>query len=85
MKHSKNWKEENDQLIAEFMFKDFNEAFSFMTAAALEAEKMDHHPYWGNVYNKVWINLSTHSAGNKITAKDTKLAEVIDTIFKRYA
>lgn len=84
MSHSTNWKEENDQLIAEFIFRDFNEAFSFMTAVALASEKMDHHPYWGNVYNKVWIKLSTHTAGHIITDKDRKLAAIIDEIGTRY-
>ena len=76
------WKEENDKLKKDFSFKNFTEAFGFMTKVALEAEKMDHHPNWSNVYNKVSIELSTHSAGNKVTEKDRKLAGIIDGLVK---
>ena len=72
------WKEENNQLVRTFEFKDFVAAFSFMTRVAFVAEKMNHHPEWSNVYNKVDIKLSTHDAGNIITDKDRKLAEAID-------
>ncbi|MEO5584639.1 MAG: 4a-hydroxytetrahydrobiopterin dehydratase [Flavobacteriales bacterium] len=74
------WKEENDKLQRSFQFKDFSEAFAFMTRVALAAEKMDHHPEWSNVYNKVEIKLSTHDAGDKVTDKDRKLAKMIDGI-----
>ena len=74
------WKEENDKLQRSFQFKDFSEAFAFMTRVALAAEKMDHHPEWSNVYNKVEIKLSTHDAGDKVTEKDRKLAKAIDGI-----
>ncbi|MBS1748443.1 MAG: 4a-hydroxytetrahydrobiopterin dehydratase [Bacteroidetes bacterium] len=74
------WKEENNRLYKKFEFKDFSEAFAFMTRVALAAEKMDHHPLWTNVYNKVEIWLSTHDAGNVVTAKDRKLAEKIDAL-----
>lgn len=53
-----------------------------MTKVAIEAEKMDHHPNWSNVYNKVTIELTTHSEGNKVTDKDRKLAAMIDTLLK---
>jgi 4a-hydroxytetrahydrobiopterin dehydratase len=76
------WKEEKDKLKKSFTFKDFNEAFSFMTRVALIAEKMNHHPYWTNVYNQVTIELSTHDAGNKITAKDRQLAIAIDELIR---
>lgn len=72
------WQEKNNQLYRAFNFKDFKEAFSFMTKVALIAEKMDHHPNWNNVYNKVEIYLSTHDAGNTVTDKDHALAEAID-------
>ncbi len=74
------WKEENNSLYASFTFKDFNEAFGFMSRVALIAEKMDHHPTWTNTWNKVEIRLSTHDAGNIITDKDRKLAAAIDSL-----
>ena len=60
-----------------FIFRDFNEAFGFMTRAALLAEKMDHHPEWFNVYNKVEVTLSTHDAGG-VTENDVKMAKAMD-------
>lgn len=74
------WKEENNQLSKTFIFKDFVEAFSFMTKVAFLAEKMAHHPEWTNVYNKVIIKLNTHDAGNIVTDKDHKLAAAIDKL-----
>ena len=74
------WKEENNKLYRKFQFKDFNEAFGFMARVALEAEKMDHHPEWKNVYNTVEIWLSTHDAGDIVTDKDKKLSKKIDAI-----
>jgi len=62
-----------------FVFADFNEAFGFMTRAALVAEKMDHHPEWSNVYKTVVVTLTTHDAGG-ITARDLALAEAMDRI-----
>lgn len=74
------WKEQNNQLHQTFEFKDFSQAFAFMTRVAFIAEKMGHHPDWSNSWNKVDITLSTHSLGNIITEKDRKLAESIDNI-----
>jgi 4a-hydroxytetrahydrobiopterin dehydratase len=74
------WQEKDNQLSRSFEFKDFSEAFSFMTRVALLAEKMDHHPYWINVYNKVEIRLSTHDAGDTVTEKDRQLAAAIDKL-----
>ena len=74
------WKEENNTLNKKFEFKDFSEAFAFMTRVALAAEKMDHHPTWKNTYNKVEIWLSTHDAGDIVTDKDRKLAAIIDKL-----
>ncbi|MBW3467664.1 4a-hydroxytetrahydrobiopterin dehydratase [Arthrospiribacter ruber] len=74
------WKEENDKLSRTFEFKDFQEAFAFMTRVAFLAEAQGHHPNWSNVYNEVTIELTTHDAGNKVTNKDRKLAEAIDKI-----
>jgi len=62
-----------------FKFKNFSEAFGFMTRVALAAEARDHHPDWSNSYNKVEISLSTHSAGG-VTEKDVSLAAVIDKL-----
>jgi 4a-hydroxytetrahydrobiopterin dehydratase len=74
------WTEEKNKLIQTFVFRNFVEAFSFMTKVALLAEKMDHHPNWTNVYNKVTIELSTHDAGNTVTEKDHKLAQAIEKL-----
>ena len=74
------WEEKNNTLYKRFVFKNFSEAFSFMTRVALEAEKMDHHPKWTNVYNEVEVWLSTHDAGDIVTEKDQNLAKKIDII-----
>lgn len=74
------WTEENNKLYRKFKFKDFSEAFAFMTRVALAAEKMDHHPEWKNVYNTVEMWLSTHDAGDIVTEKDRKLAAKIDAL-----
>lgn len=74
------WTETNNTLYRKFVFRDFSEAFAFMTRVALAAEKMNHHPLWTNVYNTVEIWLSTHDAGNTVTEKDKKLAEKIDAL-----
>jgi 4a-hydroxytetrahydrobiopterin dehydratase len=74
------WQETENKLYKKFEFKDFSEAFAFMTRVALAAEKMDHHPLWTNVYNKVEIWLNTHDAGDIVTPKDEKLAKIIDTL-----
>jgi 4a-hydroxytetrahydrobiopterin dehydratase len=74
------WEEKDNKLYRQFKFKDFSEAFGFMTRVALAAEKMDHHPTWTNTYNQVEIWLSTHDAGDVVTEKDMKLAKKIDSI-----
>lgn len=79
----KNWTYVDGVIRREFEFGDFTEAFSFMTAVALEAEKMGHHPDWSNVYNKVSLSLNTHSAGG-ITPLDFDLAAKIDLIFTKF-
>ena len=68
-----------DAITKKFVFKDFNEAFGFMTRAALVAEKMDHHPEWFNVYKTVEVTLSTHDAGG-VTERDIKLAQAMDKL-----
>lgn len=74
------WKEQDNKLYQKFEFRNFSEAFAFMTRVALAAEKMDHHPEWKNVYNTVEIWLSTHDAGDVVTEKDKKLAGLIDKL-----
>ncbi len=78
------WLEEKNRLQRSFKFKNFSEAFAFMTEVALAAEKQNHHPNWSNVWNTVEIQLTTHEAGNVVTKKDRKLAEVIDGIYTKY-
>ncbi len=74
------WTEESGKLCRDFKFKDFSEAFAFMTRVAFLAEKQNHHPDWSNVYNTVHIALNTHDAGGAITDKDHKLASAIDKL-----
>lgn len=74
------WEEKDNSLYREFKFKNFSEAFAFMTRVALAAEKMDHHPRWTNVYNIVEVWLNTHDAGNTVTDKDHKLAKKINAL-----
>lgn len=74
------WREVNEGLEKDFLFKDFSAAFSFMTRVAFLAEKEGHHPEWSNVYNKVHIRLSTHDAGNIVTNKDREMAAQIDKL-----
>lgn len=75
-----SWTEKDNELYREFEFKDFSEAFAFMTRVALIAEKQNHHPRWENVWNKVEVHLNTHDAGDIVTDKDRKLAEAIDKL-----
>lgn len=75
-----SWKEENNALKRSFKFKNFIEAWAFMTKVAMVAEKMNHHPEWSNVYNTVDIKLTTHDKENTITAKDRELAKAIDEL-----
>jgi 4a-hydroxytetrahydrobiopterin dehydratase len=78
------WKreEQRDAIQREYVFKDFNRAFAFMTQVALAAEKADHHPEWSNVYNKVRVTLTTHDAGG-VTQKDLDLARFADDAYAR--
>jgi 4a-hydroxytetrahydrobiopterin dehydratase len=77
----KGWQEVpgRDAIRKEFKFKDFSQAFAFMTRVALKAEQMDHHPEWFNVYNRVEVTLATHDAGG-VTERDVKLAAFMDSI-----
>jgi 4a-hydroxytetrahydrobiopterin dehydratase len=74
---AKHWQVHNDKLTCQLTFKNFIEAFAFMTKIAIHAEKLNHHPSWVNTYNSVDIELSTHDAGG-LTALDFKLAAIID-------
>jgi len=78
LKNLPGWKIENKKLHKEFIFENFNQAFGFMTRAAMEIEKMNHHPEWFNVYNKITIELTTHDMGG-ITKNDVNLAKILNT------
>ena len=77
------WTEKNNALHRVFKFKNFTQAFAFMTEVAFAAEKQNHHPNWSNVYNTVEFKLNTHDAGDTVTDKDHALAKAIDGIFER--
>lgn len=79
LKNLKGWKIVNNKMHKEFEFNDFNQAFGFMTRAALHIEKMNHHPEWFNVYNKVIVDLTTHDAGG-ITQNDIILAKILNSL-----
>jgi 4a-hydroxytetrahydrobiopterin dehydratase len=74
------WTFERDALTKTFRFGSFREAMSFMVRAGFEAEAMNHHPEWTNVYDRVVVRLSTHDAGGKVTAKDVQLAKKLQAI-----
>lgn len=78
------WLEKENSLQASFVFKDFSQAFAFMTEVAIQAEKMNHHPNWSNVWNTVQFKLNTHDSGGTVTDRDHKLAKAIDAIAARY-
>ena len=75
------WKFQRDALAKTFEFENFREAMSFMVRVGFEAEALNHHPEWSNVYNRVVIRLTTHDAGGKVTARDVELATKIEAIF----
>ena len=74
------WQEQDNKLSRTFKFKNFSEAFAFMTRVAMLAEQHAHHPSWSNVWNTVEIELTTHDSGNTITQKDRDLADAIDKL-----
>jgi 4a-hydroxytetrahydrobiopterin dehydratase len=80
MSPSTSWQEVENTLYRKLTFKDFSEAFAFMTRVAMIAEKMNHHPRWTNTWNTVEIWLNTHDAGNTVTDKDHKLAAAINQL-----
>lgn len=75
-----DWARDGDHLVKIYTFADFKVALAFMVRAGFEAEARNHHPKWSNVYNRVEVRLNTHSAGNKITAKDADLATAFDLV-----
>ncbi|AKQ47107.1 pterin-4-alpha-carbinolamine dehydratase [Rufibacter radiotolerans] len=78
------WTEKNNHLTQSFSFKDFKEAFAFMTDVAQVAEELNHHPWWSNVYNKVEFRLTTYDAGTTVTQKDHALAKRISALAEQY-
>jgi 4a-hydroxytetrahydrobiopterin dehydratase len=78
------WSSRDQALHREYKFRDFESAFGFMSAAALHIVKLDHHPEWTNVYNRVQVKLSTHDSGG-ITEHDVKLAKLLEALAKRFA
>jgi 4a-hydroxytetrahydrobiopterin dehydratase len=79
LKNLKGWTIINNKIHKEFEFTDFNQAFGFMTRAAMHIEKMNHHPEWFNVYNKIVVDLTTHDAGG-ITQNDINLAKILNSL-----
>ena len=79
LKNLPGWSVKNDKLHKEFQFNDFNQAFGFMTRAAMEIEKMNHHPEWFNVYNRILVELTSHDAGG-ITDNDVNLARILNSL-----
>jgi len=79
LKELPGWLVVDQKLHKEFQFDDFNQAFGFMTRAAMHIEKLNHHPEWFNVYNKLTIDLTTHDAGG-ITENDIKLAKILNSL-----
>ena len=79
LKKLHGWSVINEKLHKEFSFDSFNQAFGFMTRAAMEIEKMNHHPEWFNVYNRITIELTTHDAGG-ITKNDVNLAKILNLL-----
>lgn len=79
LKNLPGWSVVNEKLHKEFQFESFNQAFGFMTRAAMEIEKMNHHPEWFNVYSRITIDLTTHDAGG-ITKNDVNLAKILNSL-----
>ena len=79
LKDLPGWSVVNEKLHKEFQFESFNQAFGFMTRAAMEIEKMNHHPEWFNVYNRITIELTTHDVGG-ITKNDVNMAKILNSL-----
>ena len=85
MQSHENWavSEDDTAISRDFRFADFREAFAFMSECALAAERLDHHPEWSNVYNRVGVSLTTHSSGG-ISARDIEMAGIMDRAASRF-
>ena len=79
LKKLEGWEIKDNKLHKEIQFESFNQAFGFMTRASMEIEKMNHHPEWFNVYNRITIDLTTHDAGG-ITNNDVNLARILNSL-----
>ncbi len=79
LKNLPGWSIKDEKLHRDFEFESFNQAFGFMTRASMEIEKMNHHPEWFNVYNKLTVDLMTHDAGG-ITENDIQLAKILNSL-----
>jgi len=79
LKNLPGWIIKDEKIHKDFEFEDFNQAFGFMTRAAMHIEKMNHHPEWFNVYNKITVDLTTHDAGG-ITQNDIELAKILNSL-----
>jgi 4a-hydroxytetrahydrobiopterin dehydratase len=77
-----NWTEENNALCKAFVFGTFEQAMHFMQSAAPHISRLNHHPEWQNVYNRVSVRLTTHDAGNTVTEKDRELAKILDAVIE---
>jgi 4a-hydroxytetrahydrobiopterin dehydratase len=75
------WTESENKLIKNFQFESFEQAMEFMQLAAVPISRLNHHPEWKNVYNRIEVHLTTHDAGNTVTDLDWKLAEILDVVF----
>ncbi len=80
----KSWTEKEDALQKTYSFADFTTAMAFMVKASYACEKLNHHPEWTNVYNRLHVKLNTHDAGNTVTEKDHRLAALLDEVYLQF-
>ena len=78
------WEESPNSLNKEFLFESFEMAMLFMQRAAIRISEIDHHPEWSNIYNRVFVKLTTHSKGNMVTEQDRRLAEILDNLYLEF-
>jgi 4a-hydroxytetrahydrobiopterin dehydratase len=77
------WTKQDKKIVKKYAFKSFNDAMRFMADIALFCDQTDHHPEWKNIYNQIWVELTTHDAGD-VTEKDIALANHMDGVFSNY-